>query len=150
MVKPPNDTSSPRLLLQLLASSWPDLLLCLFSGLLLLLPSLHLPLAVLLAYLMLRELLQLAVSVKRYLSSIENWLEMAMIGLVIAILNNTEADQVKKGKVVIQIKHFCCSCYNLNFDINECVHIGLKNIIHFLHQDKKKTFVTLIMKLLRC
>ena len=94
-MKPPNDTSSPRLLLQLIASSWPDLLLCLFSGLLLLLSSLHLPLAVLLTYLVLRELLQLAVSVKRYLSSIENWLEMAMIGLVIAILINTEEDQVK-------------------------------------------------------
>ena len=87
------DTSSPRLLLQLLTSNWPDLLLCGGLGLLLLLPTLRLPLAVLIGLLVIRELVQLAVSVKRYVTSLENWMEMVMIGLVITILVNDAEDQ---------------------------------------------------------
>ncbi|XP_023324174.1 transient receptor potential cation channel protein painless [Eurytemora carolleeae] len=54
---------------------------------------LNIPLIVLLCILVLRELLQLLVSMKRYLCSLENWIEVAMIVLVVYILcNNTEDD----------------------------------------------------------
>ena len=85
------DTSSPKLILQLLASNWPDLILLLGLALIFLPNSLQLAVSVLVGFLVVREAVQMAVSVKRYFSSLENWIEMAMISLVITILfYNTE------------------------------------------------------------
>merc|ERR1719510_1137517 len=85
------DTSSPRLILQLVSSNWPDILVCVGLGLIFIPSSLKPAIIILLAFLVAREVIQLAVSVKRYISSPENALEMIMIGLVLWIITqNTE------------------------------------------------------------
>merc|ERR1712235_225856 len=53
---------------------------------------LHIPVLVVISLIILRELLQMAVSLKRYFTSFENWMEMAMIGLVLAIVSNNTED----------------------------------------------------------
>ena len=76
----------------MLAYNWIDIFMIAFSSAVLGLTT-HLStlIIVLLAFILIRELLQMAVSLKRYLTSFENWIELTMIGLVFVIIfNNNE------------------------------------------------------------
>ena len=86
--------SSPKLLVDMLAYNWIDLLMLGSSAVIFSVPQdhLHIPVLVVISLIILRELLQMAVSLKRYFTSFENWMEMAMIGLVLAIVSNNTED----------------------------------------------------------
>merc|ERR1711997_1085925 len=85
--------NSPKMLWQLLLSNWVDLLMIAGCSSILILDQqqLQIPVWVLVVVISLRELLQLAVSLKRYITSVENWLEVIMLVVVVSILlNNTQ------------------------------------------------------------
>ena len=91
-IKPAISVNSPKMILEMLAYNWIDIFMIAFSSAVLGLTT-HLStlIIVLLAFILIRELLQMAVSLKRYLTSFENWIELTMIGLVFVIIfNNNE------------------------------------------------------------
>ena len=93
-------TRSQTKLSTTLLSTLPDLLTAVFVLTVLILTSaledprgvLALAIALLLALLALVELLQLSVSLKRYILSLENWIEVAMIAIVAFLLSNRAGD----------------------------------------------------------
>jgi len=92
-IQPKLNINSPKMILQIIASNWVDIVMIIGMSFIFILNQndLHIPILVLLGILIGRELLQMAVSLKRYFSSFENWIELSMISLVIAIIaNNTE------------------------------------------------------------
>ena len=95
-IRPELSVNSPKMLWQLLLSNWVDLVMIAGCSSILILDQkqLHIPVWVLVAVISLRELLQLAVSLKRYITSVENWLEVIMLGLVVSILLNHSQDQL--------------------------------------------------------
>merc|ERR1719474_2656380 len=93
-INPKLNINSPKMILQIFASNWLDLLMIAGMSLIFILDDLKIPILVLLSILIARELLQMAVSLKRYFSSFENWLELAMISLVIAIIANDGEDGI--------------------------------------------------------
>lgn len=92
-IKSDLNINSPKMILQVIASNWVDI--CMIVGMSVIFIFnhiyLYIPIVILICFLIVREILQMAVSLKRYFSSFENWIELAMISLVIAIIsNNTE------------------------------------------------------------
>jgi len=93
-INPKLNINSPKMILQIFASNWLDLLMIAGMSLIFILNDLQIRILVLLSILIAREVLQMAVSLKRYFSSFENWLELAMISLVIAIIANDGEDGI--------------------------------------------------------
>ena len=86
--------NSPKLIWQLLLSNWLDLIMILGCAIIFFVEhhQLHVPVWALLVVIGVRELLQLAVSIKRYVTSVENLLEVTMMALVVFILLNDTED----------------------------------------------------------
>merc|ERR1712227_914779 len=84
------ETNSPKLILDILAYNWIDLVMIGCSAIIfsLNMEHLYIPVLVIIGFIILRELLQMAVSLKRYFTSFENWIELSMIAIVIAIIAN--------------------------------------------------------------
>ena len=95
-IKPDLTISSPKLLLELIACNWIDILTIACSAVIFGLDHhlLHVPVIVIISFIILRELLQMAVSLKRYFTSFENWIELAMIAIVIALVCNNTGDSL--------------------------------------------------------
>jgi len=93
-INPKLNINSPKMILQIFASNWLDLFMIAGMSLIFILEDLQIPILVLISILIARELLQMAVSLKRYFSSFENWLELSMISLVIAIVANNGEDAI--------------------------------------------------------
>ena len=93
-IRPALSVHSPKLLWQLLLSNWLDLIMIAGCSIIFIVEQKHLYIAVwvLLLIIAVRELLQLAVSVKRYVTSVENILEVSMLTLVVVILLNDTPD----------------------------------------------------------
>ena len=92
IIKPAISINSPKMILEMLAYNWIDIfMIALSSTMLGLTAHLSTLIIVLLFFISIRELLQMAVSIKRYFTSFENWIELAMIALVfVVIFNNNE------------------------------------------------------------
>ena len=88
-IKPAISINSPKMILEMLAYNWIDLIMITYSSAVFALtPHLSILILVLVIFVFIRELLQMAVSLKRYFTSFENWIELTMIGLVVSIIFN--------------------------------------------------------------
>merc|ERR1712227_941608 len=76
----------------MLAYNWIDLVMIGCSAIIfsLNMEHLYIPVLVIIGFIILRELLQMAVSLKRYFTSFENWIELSMIAIVIANDNTVD------------------------------------------------------------
>lgn len=99
-INPKVNVHSPKMIFQVMASNWVDLVMIIGMSVIFIISktSLYIPISILVGILILRELLQLAVSLKRYLSSFENWIELAMISLVIALISNNSEEALLRNR----------------------------------------------------
>eukprot|EP00090_Calanus_glacialis_P022890 TRINITY_DN35239_c0_g1_i2.p1 TRINITY_DN35239_c0_g1~~TRINITY_DN35239_c0_g1_i2.p1 ORF type:complete len:1056 (-),score=229.38 TRINITY_DN35239_c0_g1_i2:74-3241(-) len=93
-INPKLNIDSPKMILQIIASNWVDIAMIIGMSFIFILNQrdLYIPIVVLVSILIVREIMQMAVSLKRYFSSFENWMELSMISLVIAIIANNGED----------------------------------------------------------
>eukprot|EP00092_Neocalanus_flemingeri_P034714 GFUD01037775.1.p1 GENE.GFUD01037775.1~~GFUD01037775.1.p1 ORF type:complete len:1056 (+),score=250.31 GFUD01037775.1:1102-4269(+) len=95
-IKPDLNINSPKMMIQIIASNWVDIAMIVGMSFIFIIneSDLNIPIIVLICFLVVREILQMAVSLKRYFSSIENWIELAMIALTIAIIANNGEEAI--------------------------------------------------------